>query len=102
VLAGREEHVQLPWIRLVRDRRREREELVGRVAHRGNDHHEVRAARTRACDPRSDAPDPVRLGERRAPELLDHELNRLLGFHWGADHTERPIGAEHIARPGGA
>ena len=71
VLAGREEDVELAWIRLVRDGRRQGQELVGGVAHRGHDDDEVRPGRALAGDPPRDALDAVGAGHGRATELLD-------------------------------
>ena len=73
VLARREEHVHLARVRFVGDRGGERDQLVGGVAHRGDDDHEVRAGGALARDPPGDAPDAVRIGERRAAEFLDNE-----------------------------
>ena len=76
VLAGREEHVELARVGLVGDRRGEGEQLVGGVAHRGDDDDEVGAGRALARDPPRDAPDPVGIGEGRAAELLHDEGGR--------------------------
>ena len=84
---------------LVGDRGGEGEELVGRVAHRRDDDHEVRAGRARPRDPLGDAPDPVRLGQRRAPELLHDELNRLSELPLGRGSYRTPCGARTHATP---
>ena len=55
VLAGREQDVQLARVGLVGDGRRERQELVGGVAHRGHHDDELRPARALAHDPPRDA-----------------------------------------------
>ena len=76
VLAGREQHVELAFVGLLRDRRGEAEQLVGRVAHRRDDDDEVRAGGPLARNPPRNAPDPVRVGEARAAELLHDERCR--------------------------
>jgi hypothetical protein len=73
VLAGREQDVELARVGLVRDRRGKAEQLIGRVAHRGDDHDQVVAGRTLACDAPGDALDPVGVGDRRPTEFLDDE-----------------------------
>ena len=73
VLAGREEHVHLARIGFVGDRGGERDQLVGGVAHRRDDDHEVHAGGALTGDPPGDAPDAVGVGERRATEFLDDE-----------------------------
>ena len=78
MLAGREQDVELARIRVVGDGAGEGEQLVGRVAHRGHDDDELAPGRTLARDPAGDPPDPVRVGDRRATELLDDEGDGLL------------------------
>ena len=73
VLAGREQDVELARVGLVGDGGGEAEELVRRVAHRGDDDDQVVPGRAFARDPAGDALDPVGVGDRRATELLDDE-----------------------------
>ena len=80
VLTGREQHVELALVRLLGDRGGEAQELVGRVAHRRDDDDEVCARRPLARNPPRNAPDPVRVGEARAAELLHDERSRHRGI----------------------
>jgi hypothetical protein len=76
VLASREQDVELARVGLVRDRRGEAEQLVGRIAHRGDDDDQVVSGGTFARDPSGDAFDAVGVGHRGATELLDDERGR--------------------------
>ena len=71
VLAGREQHVELARIGIVGDRSRQAQQFVGRIAHRGHDDDELRTGRSLAGDPPGDTPNPIRVGQRGATELLD-------------------------------
>ena len=73
VLSGREEDVELARVGLVRDRAGEREELVGRVAHRGDDDDELGSPGTLTRDPPRHAPDAMGVGERRTTVFLHDE-----------------------------
>ena len=113
VLAGREQHVELARVGLVGDGRGEAEQLVGRVAHRGDDDDEVVAGGALARDPPGDALDPVGVGDRRATELLDDERGgmargilpcgpsgRLAPVRWPtAQPSPRPEALAHVLRP---
>ncbi len=76
MLARREKHVELARIRVVGDGAGKGEELVGRIAHRRDDDHQVAAGRPLTGDTRGDAPDPVGVGYGRATELLHDERFR--------------------------
>ncbi len=103
VLAGGQQHVQLPGIGVIGDRRRERQQLVGRVAHGGHDDHQLGAVGPLANDPSGHPPDPLRVGERGAAELHDDE---------GAGHaahssraglrTRCPVSMHRRSRPASA
>jgi hypothetical protein len=73
VLAGGQQDVELPRVRIVRDPGREGEQLVGRVTHRGHDDDEVTPVRALAGDPAGDPLDPLRSCDRRPAELHDDE-----------------------------
>ena len=90
VLAGREQHVELALVGLLGDRGGEAQELVGRVAHRRDDDDEVRAGGPLARDPPRDAPDPVRVGEARAAELLHDERRQASGHSTPGLRASRP------------
>ena len=78
MLAGRKQEVELTRIRIGRDGRCEAEQLVGRVAHRRHHDDEVVAGRALTRDPAGDPLDPIRIGDRRATELLDDEGGGVL------------------------
>ncbi len=63
MLSGSEEHVELAWIRFVGDGARQGEQLVGGIAHRRNDDHELAAARPLSGDACGYAPDSVGVGD---------------------------------------
>ena len=73
VLASREEQVHLARVRLVGDGGRERDEVVGGIAHRADDDHEVGAVAAVSGDSTRDVPDALGIGERGAAVLLDDE-----------------------------
>ena len=73
VLAGGQQDVELAGVGLVGDRRRERQQLVGGVAHRGHDDDELRPARALAHDPPRDPLDALGARDGRAAELHHDE-----------------------------
>src|ERR1035437_6391300 len=73
VLARCEEHVELARIRLVGDGAGQGEQLIGRIAHRRHDDHEVGTRGTLARNACGDTPDPVGVGYGRAAEFLNDE-----------------------------
>ncbi len=64
MLAGGQEHVQLARIRILGYRARQGQQLVGGVAHRGNDHDEVAAGHPLTGYARRHASDAVRIRDR--------------------------------------
>ena len=72
-LAGGEQHVQLAGVRTLRDLAREVDQLVRRVAHRGDDDADAVAGLGGRDDPPRDALDPLGIGDRGAAVLLDHD-----------------------------
>ena len=86
-LAGRDEHVELSPRRLTgrvggRSRRatRERDELVGGLAHRADDHDHVVAGAPRRHYPLGHLRDLLHVGDRRAAELLDDDRHGPSSF----------------------
>ena len=74
-LAGREEHVLLARVRIVRDLAGEVDQPVGRVAHRRDDDADLVAGRGRLDDATRDALDLVGARDRRAAVLLDDDAH---------------------------
>ena len=72
-LAGGDQHVHLAAGPDLRHVGGQAEELVGLLAHRAHDQHDVVATATGAGDVVGDLADPLRVGDRRAAELLDDE-----------------------------
>src|SRR4029079_1296206 len=68
-LADRDEHVVLARVRLGRDLVRETDELVRRVAHRGENADDAPALLTGPHEPAGDLFDLLRVADRRAAEL---------------------------------
>ncbi len=73
VLAGGEEHVELARLRLVRDRRGQGEELIGRIAHRGHRDAQVSPFFAGRGDTPGNAPNPVGVGDGASAELHDDQ-----------------------------
>ena len=72
-LPDRDEHVELAGVGRGRDGLREGEELVGGLAHRGEDADDAVAVLVCGDEPPRDRLQAVWIGDRRATELLDDE-----------------------------
>ena len=72
-LAGGEQHVELTSIGVGRDLPRERQQLVGRIAHRGYDDRDVVAGSLRPHDAVGDLADARNVGNAAAAVLLDDD-----------------------------
>ena len=70
---GGEQHVELASIGIGRDLLGEREEIVGRVAHRGDDDDDVVALAPRAHDALGDLLDAGDIRDARAAVLLHYD-----------------------------
>ena len=77
-LADRDEHVELARVRLRRDLVREVEQLVGRVAHRGEHADDAVARLARGDEPRATRLQLLRVADRGAAEL-HHDGARAAG-----------------------
>ena len=77
-LAGGEEHVQLARARVARDLVRQRDQPVGRVAHRRDDGDHAVAACGAIGDAARDVRDALRVGDGAAAVLLDHQRTARL------------------------
>ena len=74
-LAGREQHVELPRRLDVAGLVGEPQQIVGRLSHGAHDHDDVVAVALRPGDVVGDGTDPVGVGDRGTPELLDDECH---------------------------
>ena len=81
-LAGGEQHVELARRRQRRDLLGEVAQLVGRVAHRGDDHDHVVAGPLGVDDALGDPLDAGRVGHRRAAVLLHDNAHGYLSSCW--------------------
>ena len=83
-LARREEHVQLAAVRVLGDVVGEPHEVVGRLAHRRDDHDHLVSLAMGADDVLRDGPDPVGIRDRGAAVLLDNDWHatRLGAASW--------------------
>ena len=75
-LAGGEQHVELAPARHRDDLLGQVDQLVGGVAHRGDDHDHVVAVALGGDDALGDPLDPLGVGDRRAAVLLHDETHR--------------------------
>jgi hypothetical protein len=69
--AGREQHVELTAIGIRRDFLRQRQQIVGRISHRGDHNHDVVAELARGHNALGDLSQLVRVGDAAAPILLN-------------------------------
>ena len=101
VLAGGEQDVELARVGLVGDRRREAEQLVGRVAHRGHDDDEVAPGGALAGDPPRDALDPVGVGDATSRRTSGRRGGQAAETSAEAFYPVggRPASADAAARP---
>ena len=72
-LAGGEQHVQLAPVRIRGDLLRQPEEIVGGVAHRGDDHDQIVTLAPGAHHPIRDLLDAAHVRDARAAVLLDND-----------------------------
>jgi 2-polyprenyl-6-hydroxyphenyl methylase/3-demethylubiquinone-9 3-methyltransferase len=72
-LAGGEQHVHLARRRVWRDLPRQRDQVIGGVAHGGDHHHDLVAGVSGGDHALGDTPDPRRVPDRGAAVLLDDQ-----------------------------
>ena len=104
LLAGREQHVHLAGRRVVGDLLGEVDQVVGLVAHRADDHHDLVAVLLGANRPPGGRLNLFRIGDARAAEFLNDDSHRFLvildcsvshGGHRG--HGEQIEGNRYLA-----
>jgi hypothetical protein len=79
-LSRREQHIQLPAIRIDGDALGERQQLVGRIAHRRDYDGDIEASRLGPHDPFGHLSNAIDVGDAASAVLLNdyrHEANRV-------------------------
>ena len=71
--AGRQQHVELAPVGIGRNRLCQSEEIISRVAHRGNDDDHIEALRFRLHDASGHGTKSIHIGDARTPVFLDHD-----------------------------